>query len=59
MRNEIKLQHKLIREEKFQQRRLEREQEKIEAPKFMALKPGHKFDGFRSSTDQPKKKLAK
>lgn len=55
----MKLQHKLIREEKFQQRRLERQQEMLEPPKFMALKPGHKFDGFRSDNDQPKKKLAK
>lgn len=59
LRNEIKAQHKLIREEKFQQRRLERQQEKLEAPKFMALKPGVKFQGFRSTTDAPKKKLAK
>ncbi|XP_046635444.1 nucleolar protein 10-like [Daphnia pulicaria] len=59
LRNEIKLQHKIIREEKFQQRKLERQQEKLEGPKFMALKPGQKFQGFRSTTDQPKKKLAK
>jgi len=57
--NEIKLQHKIIREEKFQQRKLERQQEKLEGPKFMALKPGQKFQGFRSTTEQPKKKLAK
>lgn len=59
LRNEIKLQHKIIREEKFQKRRLEREQEKLEGPKFMALKPGQKFQGFRSTNDQPKKKLAR
>nr|CAH0099809.1 unnamed protein product [Daphnia galeata] len=59
LRNEIKQQHKIIREEKFQQRKLERQQEKLEGPKFMALKPGQKFQGFRSSSDQPKKKLAK
>ena len=39
LRNEIKQQHKIIREEKFQQRKLERQQEKLEGPKFMvALK---------------------
>ncbi|XP_057375399.1 nucleolar protein 10-like isoform X1 [Daphnia carinata] len=59
LRNEIKLQHKIIRDEKFQKRRLEREQEKLEGPKFMALKPGQKFQGFRSANDQPKKKLAR
>jgi hypothetical protein len=35
LRNEIKQQHKIIREEKFQQRKLERQQEKLEGPKFM------------------------
>lgn len=59
LRNEIKLQHKIIREEKFQQRKLERQQEKLEPPQFMALKSGHKFQGFRPTSDQPKKKLAK
>lgn len=59
LRNEIKLQHKIIREEKFQQRKLEKQQEKLEPPQFMALKPGVRFGGFNSSADQPKKKLAK
>lgn len=68
MRDEIKKQYKMIREEKFQERKLERQQERlgISEPRFLALKPGQKFQMFKPKNDVddddnqvPKKKLAK
>ena len=68
MRDELKKQYKIIREEKFQQRKLEREQERLglSEPRFLALKPGQKFEMFKpknvdddDGNKVPKKKLAK
>jgi len=68
MRDEIKKQYKMIREEKFQERKLERQQERLglSEPRFLALKPGQKFQMFKPKNDDdgdgnqvPKKKLAK
>ena len=56
---EQKKQYKLIREEQMKEKRLAKAKSHQKAPRFMALKPGQKFNAFPSASDPPKKKLAK
>jgi len=59
LRMEQKKQYKLIGEEKMKEKRLAKAKSHQKAPRFMALKPGQKFNAFPSASDPPKKKLAK
>ena len=52
----MKQQHQIIRREQAEKRKLEQKS----TPKLMAIKPGHKFEGFVASSrsDEPKRKKA-
>jgi hypothetical protein len=53
----MKQQHQIIRREKAEKRKLEQKKPTTE---FMAIKSGHKFEGFVASSrsDEPKRKKA-
>ena len=58
LRAELKHQHQIVRQENYLKKRAEREEEKKAGPRFLALKPGQKFQGFAPTGDGPKKKSA-